>query len=136
MQSSTQRRTNKHLTEKEKFMQKANTNFKVVKADLCNYNGDGPFIKLKHLPHLTNFLIDHENRPLYIEHAVRSLENINTQTGYSINVTVCACCAIRFGIKRCGGCPSDNCTRYCSRRCQLAHWQKHKAVCGGRLNEK
>ncbi len=140
MQSSTQRRTNKHMSKKEKFMQNVKDFkiVKVVKVDKVDNidvdeDSDDQWISLRDSRRLVNTLIDHGET--YIEHCVKLFESINTHLGSDVPVTVCAHCAKRFGIKRCAACPRSNGIRYCSRNCQLAHWPKHKAVCSA-LNEK
>jgi hypothetical protein len=48
----------------------------------------------------------------------------------------CAACGAPDASRTCQGCKSATglrTARYCTRKCQKAHWKAHKAHCGGRL---
>ena len=115
-------------------MLKAHYNIKLIEVKPSEVDKADLYMTLRDLRHLTNALID--SGDTYIEHGIKVIQNINAQVDGDLVITVCSLCAKKIGIKRCAACPRDNGIRYCSRRCQLAHWPQHKAVCGGRLNEK
>ena len=52
---------------------------------------------------------------------------MSTETSYTqISRTDCFLCGKGNCTKKCGGC---NVARYCSRKCQEAHWKSHKSGC-------
>ena len=54
--------------------------------------------------------------------ATEPIKQINEQNDRQL----CACCCLKEGNKRCGGCKQ---TYYCSKECQTKHWAVHKRKC-------
>ncbi len=120
-------RTRKHLSKKEKFLANANTDFKVTQVLQSELDGE-LLIPVKKTPLLINALIDQGDT--YVEHAVQVMQKLHDQLGNNKQVVICTTCAKKIGVKRCSQCPSTSTIRYCSRQCQVANWQAHKACCG------
>ena len=112
-----QRRTNKHLSKKQRNIELGLTE-----------NGEERLVTVKNARLLSNILIEEGSGDL--GRAVSMLQQINDQLGNEKTIVTCSHCARKIGIKRCAGCSTNSTIRYCSRDCQLAAWPAHKACCG------
>ena len=114
-----QRRTNKHLSKKQRNIELGLTE-----------NGEERFITVKNARLLSNILIEEGSGDL--GRAVSMLQQINDQLGNEKTIVTCSHCAKKIGVKRCAGCSTNSTIRYCSRDCQLAAWPAHRGCCGVR----
>ncbi len=112
-----QRRTNKHLSKKQRNVELGLTK-----------NGEERLVTVKNARLLCNALIDEGSGD--IGRALSMLQQINDQLGIDKTIVTCSHCARKIGIKKCSGCPQNSAIRYCSRDCQLAAWPTHSACCG------
>lgn len=111
-------RTTKHKSRRQRNLEQG-----------LNEDGTTTVITLKGTRVLCNMLLD--DGTCTLEHAMGILQGIHDQVGpHPTTIVACAHCAVRIGIKRCGGCPSDSPLRYCSKKCQIAAWPLHKPCCG------
>jgi hypothetical protein len=110
-------RTTKHKSRRQRNLEQG-----------LNEDGTTTLISIKGTRVLLNYLVDDGTCPL--DRAIGILQAIHDQLGHPTTIVACAHCAVRVGIKKCGGCPSDSTLRYCSKNCQIADWATHKLSCG------
>jgi hypothetical protein len=124
-------RTKKHHSKKDRFFESLTSVSSVTLVNTPPSELENePVIPVKNVPLLVNELI--KNKEIHVEQAVKFLQSINNQIRNNKQVTICANCAKKIGIKKCSQCPSTSTIRYCSRGCQVANWPAHKSCCGAR----